>query len=80
MGANCVASLLKLFPANAGAAAGVAVATQFAMGAAFSALVGSLADGTPRPMCLVIAAAGAGAVLCYGWLRVRSNHEMVMSL
>jgi len=73
MGANCVASLLKLFPANAGAAAGVAVATQFAMGAAFSALVGSLADGSPRPMCLVIAAAGAGAVLCYVWLRVRAS-------
>ncbi|MFG0498426.1 MULTISPECIES: Bcr/CflA family multidrug efflux MFS transporter [Pseudomonas] len=72
MGANCVASLLKLFPANAGAAAGLAVASQFALGAAFSALVGSLADGSPRPMCLVIAAAGAGSVFCYLWLRARS--------
>lgn len=69
MGANCVASLLKLFPGNTGAAAGLAVSTQFAMGAAFSALVGVVADGTPRPMCLVIAGAGAGAVLCYLWLR-----------
>lgn len=69
IGANCVASLLKLFPANAGAATGLAVATQFAMGSAFSALVGSLTDGSPRPMCLVIAAAGAGSVLCYGWLK-----------
>ncbi|MFO3723363.1 Bcr/CflA family multidrug efflux MFS transporter [Pseudomonas sp. HLMP] len=73
MGANCVASLLKLFPGNAGAAAGLAVSTQFAMGAAFSALVGSLADGSPQPMCLVIAGAGAGAALCYLWLRRRAK-------
>lgn len=72
MGANCVASLLKLFPSNAGAAAGLAVSSQFALGAAFSAVVGSLADGSPRPMCLVIAVAGAGSVLCYLWLSVRS--------
>ncbi|MEH6412539.1 Bcr/CflA family multidrug efflux MFS transporter [Pseudomonas sp. CGJS7] len=72
MGANCVASLLKLFPANAGAAAGLAVSMQFAMGAAFSALVGALADGSPRPMCLVIAGAGMGAALCYGWIRIKS--------
>ncbi|WP_350059725.1 Bcr/CflA family multidrug efflux MFS transporter [Pseudomonas asiatica] len=70
IGANCIASLLKLFPANAGAATGLAVSMQFAMGSAFSALVGSLADGSPRPMCLVIAAAGCGSVLCYGWLRL----------
>ncbi|BAW24023.1 Bcr/CflA family multidrug efflux MFS transporter [Pseudomonas putida] len=72
MGANCVASLLKLFPANAGAAAGLAVSGQFALGAGFSALVGSLADGSPRPMCLVIAAAGAGSVLCYVLLKTLS--------
>lgn len=71
MGANCVASLLKLFPKNAGAAAGLAVSTQFAMGTGFSALVGGLADGSPRPMCLVIAAAGAGSVASYLWLRFR---------
>ncbi len=73
MGANCVASLLRLFPSNAGAAAGLAVSTQFAMGAAFSALVGALADGSPRPMCLVIAGAGLGAALCYLWLRGRGK-------
>lgn len=37
MGANSVAILLKLFPGNAGAAAGLAVSSQFALGAAFSA-------------------------------------------
>lgn len=79
MGANCVASLLKLFPKNAGAAAGLAVSTQFAMGAAFSALVGSLADGSPWPMCLVIAAAGAGSLLCYLWLRLRAVGQNVVA-
>ncbi|AIR91042.1 Bcr/CflA family multidrug efflux MFS transporter [Pseudomonas cremoricolorata] len=69
MGANCVASLLRLFPANAGAAAALAVASQFALGAAFSVLVAALADGSPRPMCWVIAAAGAGSALCYLGLR-----------
>lgn len=71
VGANCVASLLKLFPANAGAAAGLAVSSQFAIGAMFSAAVGSLADGSPRTMCLAIAVAGAGSVSCYLWLRMR---------
>lgn len=75
IGANCVASLMKLFPKNAGAAAGLAVSTQFAMGAAFSALVGALADGSPRPMCLVIAAAGAGSVASYLWLRFRNAEQ-----
>ncbi|WP_412459832.1 Bcr/CflA family multidrug efflux MFS transporter [Pseudomonas sp. SC11] len=71
VGANCVASLLKLFPANAGAAAGLAVSSQFAIGAMFSAAVGSFADGSPRTMCLAIAVAGAGSVSCYLWLRMR---------
>lgn len=75
MGANCIAILLKLFPANAGAAAGLAVSMQFAMGAAFSALVGGLADGSPRPMCIVIAVAGLGAALCYVWIKRTSYSE-----
>lgn len=69
LGANCVASLLALYPKQAGAAAGLAVAGQFAMGAGFSALVSSLADGTPLPMCLTIAAAGLGSLTCYVWIR-----------
>lgn len=63
MGANCVASLLALFPNQAGAAAGLAVAGQFAIGAACSALVSSISDGTPWAMCIVMGATGVGCFL-----------------
>ncbi|MDR6711497.1 DHA1 family bicyclomycin/chloramphenicol resistance-like MFS transporter [Pseudomonas hunanensis] len=63
VGANCVASLLALFPNQAGAAAGLAVAGQFAMGTACSALVGRLSDGTPWAMCVVMGIAGVGCFL-----------------
>lgn len=79
MGANCVASLLKRFPENAGAAAGLAVATQFALGAAFSAWVGGLAHDSPRPMCMVIAAAGIGSALSYLGIRFRSTRSLAQA-
>ncbi|WP_437882196.1 Bcr/CflA family multidrug efflux MFS transporter [Pseudomonas sp. LRF_L74] len=62
LGANCLACLLAAFPRQAGAAAGLAVATQFGLGTACSALVGVLYDGTPLPMCLVMGAAGLGSL------------------
>lgn len=73
LGANCVASLLALYPRQAGAAAGLAVACQFALGAAFSAVVSALADGTPEPMCLTLAAAGFGCLLCYAAIARRAR-------
>lgn len=75
MGANCVASLLALFPRQAGAAAGLAVACQFALGAGFSVVVGALADGTPAPMCLTLAAAGFGCLSCYAAIAARSKAQ-----
>ena len=75
MGANCVASLLALYPRQAGAAAGLAVACQFALGAAFSAVVSALADGTPAPMCLALAAAGFGCLACFAAIAVRSKAQ-----
>ncbi|BCG24701.1 Bcr/CflA family drug resistance efflux transporter [Pseudomonas tohonis] len=63
LGANCLASLLAEFPQRAGAAAGLAVATQFGLGTAASALVGSFYDGTPLPMALVMGGCGAGCLL-----------------
>ncbi|SDS96253.1 Bcr/CflA family multidrug efflux MFS transporter [Pseudomonas oryzae] len=63
LGANCVASLLARFPRQAGAAAGLAVALQFGLGTACSALVGALHDGSPLPMSLVVGAAGLGSLL-----------------
>lgn len=77
LGANCVASLLALYPRQAGAAAGLAVACQFALGAGFSAAVGALADGTPRPMCLTLAVAGLGCLLCYSLIARRSRLQSV---
>lgn len=77
LGANCVASLLALYPRQAGAAAGLAVACQFALGAAFSAVVSALADGTPEPMCLTLAAAGFGCLLCYAAIARRARAQAV---
>ncbi len=77
LGANCVASLLALYPRQAGAAAGLAVACQFALGALFSAAVSALADGTPRPMCLALAGAGLGCLACYGLIARRARRQAV---
>lgn len=63
LGANSVASLLARFPRQAGAAAGLAVAMQFGLGTAASALVSALHDGSPLPMSLVVGAAGVGSLL-----------------
>ncbi|WP_455229936.1 Bcr/CflA family multidrug efflux MFS transporter [Geopseudomonas aromaticivorans] len=63
LGANCVASLLSHFPKQAGAAAGLAVASQFGLGTAASALVSALHDGSPLPMSMVVGATGVGSLL-----------------
>jgi len=63
LGANSVASLLARFPKQAGAAAGLAVAGQFGLGTAGSALVSALHDGSPLPMSLVVGGAGIGSLL-----------------
>ncbi|NWA28645.1 MFS transporter [Pseudomonas gingeri] len=65
LGANSVASLLALFPQQAGAAAGLAVPAQFALGAAFSTVIGFYVDGTPVPMCVAMAIAGLGSCAAY---------------
>ena len=72
LGANSVASLLSRYPKQAGAAAGLAVAGQFGLGTAASALVGALHDGTPLPMSLLIGVTGIGCLLAL--LLTRVNH------
>ncbi|MGG2396619.1 Bcr/CflA family multidrug efflux MFS transporter [Pseudomonas sp. SH1-B] len=67
--ANCLASLMALFPKQAGAAAGLAVAAQFGLGTLGSLAVGQLYDGTPWPMGLVIGITGCGVGLA--WLLSR---------
>ncbi|EWC42463.1 Bcr/CflA family multidrug efflux MFS transporter [Stutzerimonas stutzeri] len=66
LGANCLASLLGEYPNHAGAAAGLAVATQFGLGMLASALVSAWHDGTPLPMSLIIGITGIGSALAYG--------------
>lgn len=62
--ANAIAGALAGFPDRAGAVSALVGALQYGCGIAGSALVGVLADGTPRPMAWVIAAAGAGGLAC----------------
>lgn len=68
--ANCLACLMSIFPRQAGAAAGLAVAMQFGLGTVASVLVGVLYDGSPWPMGLVVGIAGVGAFLAYRLTRV----------
>lgn len=62
LGANCMASLLSRYPEQAGAAAGLAVACQFGLGALTSSLASTLHDGTALPMALIIGLAGCGSL------------------
>jgi DHA1 family bicyclomycin/chloramphenicol resistance-like MFS transporter len=62
MGANCTASLMTQFPDNAGAAAGLAVAVQFGLGAVMSLLVSALYAGTPFAMTLIVGLCGLGSI------------------
>jgi DHA1 family bicyclomycin/chloramphenicol resistance-like MFS transporter len=67
--ANSIAGALATFPERAGAVSALAGALQYGAGIAGSALVGTVADGTPWPMGWVIALAGIGSALC-AWLVV----------
>ena len=62
--ANSIAGALASFPERAGTASALVGAIHFGMGMVGSALVGSLADGTPWPLGWVIAASGVGSLLC----------------
>jgi DHA1 family bicyclomycin/chloramphenicol resistance-like MFS transporter len=63
VGANAMAGAMSVVPGMAGAASGLAGTVQFGAGAAASALVGWLSDGTPVPMVLVIGVMGVGCAL-----------------
>lgn len=62
LGANCMASLLSRYSDRAGAAAGLAVACQFGLGALASSAASALHDGTPVPMALIIGLTGCGSL------------------
>ncbi len=71
MGANCMASLLSRYPEQAGAAAGLAVACQFGLGALASSATSALHDGSPLPMTLIIGFTGVGSLLALSLTRSR---------
>ena len=62
--ANSISGALAEFPGQAGAVSALIGAVQYGSGILGSALVGALADGTPRPMSFVIALTGIGSLLC----------------
>lgn len=66
IGANCMASLMMLFPRQAGASVALGISVQFATGALASLWVSHLADGSAWPMCLVVGCCGLGALVAYG--------------
>jgi DHA1 family bicyclomycin/chloramphenicol resistance-like MFS transporter len=68
---NAISGALSVFPNRAGAAAALAGALQFGAGALTSAAVGWCADGTPRPMSVIICA-GAIAALGANFVLIRS--------
>jgi len=59
---NAISGALSVFQHRAGAAAALAGALQFGGGAAISAVLGALADGTPRPMSAIICAGAMTAL------------------
>lgn len=73
IGANCTASLMTQFPDNAGAAAGLAVAVQFGLGAVMSFLVGVFYQGTPFAMTLVVGLCGLGSMAALWLTRGKVN-------
>ncbi|MCR3774899.1 Bcr/CflA family drug resistance efflux transporter, partial [Pseudomonas aeruginosa] len=61
-----IASLLALYPGQAGAASAVAVSGQFGLGCLASLAVGWLALPGVLPMALVMAVCGVGSLLALG--------------
>ncbi len=71
IGSNCMASLLAHFPHQAGAAAGMAVATQFGLGALASSVTSALHDGTPLPMTMMVGGCALGCLAALSLTRQR---------
>jgi DHA1 family bicyclomycin/chloramphenicol resistance-like MFS transporter len=73
---NAMAGALNADPARAGAASSLLGAGSFAMGAVAASVSAALADGTPRPLALVMFSAQAlSALALWGFAR-RSAHQV----
>jgi DHA1 family bicyclomycin/chloramphenicol resistance-like MFS transporter len=66
--ANSIIGALNGFPHVAGAVSALIGALQYGTGILGSGLVGALADGTPKPMAIVIAVFGVASAVCAFWL------------
>ncbi|MDZ5605486.1 multidrug effflux MFS transporter [Pseudomonas sp. RP23018S] len=66
LGANSIACLMALFPNRSGAAAGLAISTQFALASGCSALTAQVVGNDPGRLALVMVCAGVGSAACYG--------------
>jgi DHA1 family bicyclomycin/chloramphenicol resistance-like MFS transporter len=74
--ANSIVGALNNFPQVAGSVSALIGALQYGTGILGSAMVGALADGTPRPMALVIALFGLASLACAFWV-VKPRTETV---
>ncbi len=71
--ANSIGGALQDFPARAGAVSALVGALHYGSGIAGSAAVSALADGTPRPLALVIAIAGIGSFASLALVSMRRH-------
>jgi DHA1 family bicyclomycin/chloramphenicol resistance-like MFS transporter len=62
--ANAQAGAIRIAPELAGTAAGIGVFLQMFCGGVFSQLYGLFADGTPRPMLVIVSIAAALTLVC----------------
>ncbi|MCW2282276.1 DHA1 family bicyclomycin/chloramphenicol resistance-like MFS transporter [Rhodoblastus acidophilus] len=72
--ANALAGALAQRPERAGSVSALVGALHYGSGILGSGLVGAFADGTPRPMSLMVAAAGVGTALC-AWTLVHPAQD-----
>jgi DHA1 family bicyclomycin/chloramphenicol resistance-like MFS transporter len=66
--ANSIVGAMSAFPEFAGSTSALVGSLQYGTGILGSGLVGIFADGTPRPMAVVILLFGIGSVLCARWV------------
>jgi DHA1 family bicyclomycin/chloramphenicol resistance-like MFS transporter len=66
--ANSIVGALNDFPHAAGSVSALIGALQYGTGILGSGLVGVMADGTPRPMAMVIAVFGVASMCCAFWV------------
>ncbi|KPU55938.1 drug resistance transporter, Bcr/CflA subfamily protein [Pseudomonas fluorescens] len=80
--ANSIAGAMSAFPEFAGSTSALVGSLQYGTGILGSGLVGTFADGTPRPMAAVIRLFGVGSLLCARWLvpGVKAPTAMATSL